>query len=181
MSTAIQNLETDHGYILSLIEVMEQITLTVDPNPEHLEMIVAVIREFADGLHHAKEENLLFPLMVKKGYSAEKGPVAVMLYEHQLGRNFVTGIAEGILQLRAGKREAIKEVYSNMLGYADLLKNHIAKENNVLFPMADKVFTETEKESLSAAFTEVEFDQPVGKKKVDYISQIETLSAFYTA
>lgn len=57
MTTAIQNLENDHVQILRLIEVMERITGSDDPNVEHLELIVKVIRGFADGLHHAKKDN----------------------------------------------------------------------------------------------------------------------------
>ncbi len=68
MTTATQNLENDHMHILRLIGVMERIIVNGNPNIEHLETIVKVIREFADGLHHAKEEQLLFPLMVQKGF-----------------------------------------------------------------------------------------------------------------
>ena len=50
MTTATQNLENDHVQILRLIEVMEKITESSVPNVEHLEMIVKIIREFADGL-----------------------------------------------------------------------------------------------------------------------------------
>ena len=181
MSRAIQNLETDHRHILRLIDVMEGITLKTDPDLQHLETVLMVIREFADGLHHTKEEKLLFPLMVAKGYSTEKGPVAVMLYEHEQGRNFVKAMAEGITQLRAGQHENVKVVYANMLGYADLLKNHISKENNVLFPMADSLFTDTEKETLFLAFADVETNHAAGERKKDYLSLIDKLAGIYSA
>jgi hemerythrin-like domain-containing protein len=181
MSAAIQNLETDHQHILRLIGVMERITLTTDPDMQHLDTVLMVIREFADGLHHAKEEKHLFPLMAAKGYSTEKGPVAVMLYEHEMGRNFVKGIAEGISQMRAGEPESVNYLYANMIGYVDLLKNHISKENNVLFPMADNAFTNTEKENLFIAFAEVESIHAAGEGKQDYISLIEKLAAIYSA
>lgn len=141
MATATQNLENDHLQILRLIEVVERITQSDSPNVEHMEMIVKVIREFADGLHHAKEEQLLFPLMVQKGFSNETGPVAVMLHDHLEGRNFVKGMAEKISLYKQGETSALKAIYSNMLGYADLLRNHIGKENKVLFRMADNAFT----------------------------------------
>ncbi len=179
MTTATKNLAHDHFQILRLIEVMEQIAKSDDPDVEHLELIVDVIREFADGLHHAKEEQILFPLMVKKGYSVEKGPVSVMLYEHQLGRNFVKGMADGISLLRLGDNIAIKDVSSHMTGYAGLLRNHIAKENNVLFPMADKAFNSAEQESLLLAFTKVENKQENGKSKDELVALIDTLAGIY--
>jgi hemerythrin-like domain-containing protein len=181
MTTATQNLENDHVHILRLIEVMERIAQSADPNVEHLEIIVKVIREFADGLHHAKEEQLLFPLMVQKGYSNETGPVAVMLHDHAEGRNYVKGMAENISLFKQGKSDAVKAIYSNMLGYADLLKNHIGKENNVLFRMADKAFTPAEQESLLLEFEKVENKQESGRGKNDYVVMINTLADIYTA
>jgi hemerythrin-like domain-containing protein len=180
MTTATQNLENDHVHILRLIGVMERITEFRDPNVEHLETMVKVIREFADGLHHAKEEQLLFPLMVKKGYSNESGPVAVMLQEHVMGRNYVKGIAENISLFKKGERIALSDIYSNMLGYADLLKNHIRKENNVLFLMADKAFTPEEQEMLLLDFAKVEGKQENGHSKEDYVAMIDVLAGIYT-
>lgn len=179
MNTATQNLENDHLQILCLIDVMERITQVRDPDVEHLEMIVKVIREFADGLHHAKEEQLLFPLMVQKGFSMESGPVAVMLHDHREGRNFVKAMAENILLFKQGKPGALKAVYDNMLGYADLLRNHIAKENNVLFRMADKAFTHAEQESLLLDFAKLDFSHQNSPGKEVYIAMIDKLASVY--
>ncbi len=180
MKTATQNLENDHVHILRLIEVMERITESKNPNAEHLDLIVKIIREFADGLHHAKEEQLLFPLMVQKGFSNETGPVAVMLHDHVEGRNFVKVLADNISRYKQGESSALKAIYTNMQGYADLLKNHIAKENNVLFRMADKVFSTAEQESLLLDFTKVENKQENGYGKDDYVAMIENLTTVYT-
>ena len=43
-------------------------------------------RNFADGCHHAKEENLLFPRMKERGVPENGGPIGVMLAEHEQGR-----------------------------------------------------------------------------------------------
>jgi hemerythrin-like domain-containing protein len=179
MTTATQNLEIDHVQILRLVDVMERITTSAVPNIEHLELIVEVIREFADGLHHAKEEQLLFPLMVEKGFSNQTGPVAVMLQDHAEGRNFVKGIAENILLYKGGETSALHAIFSNMHGYADLLRNHIGKENNVLFRMADKAFTSAEQESLLLDFTKVELSQENQYNKSDYIAMINSLHSAY--
>lgn len=179
MTTATQNLENDHVQILRLIEVMELITQSDNPNVEHMETLVKVIREFADGLHHAKEEQFLFPLMVQKGFSNETGPVAVMLHDHVEGRNFVKGMAEKISLYKQGETTALKAIYSNMLGYADLLKNHIGKENNVLFRMADNAFTPAEQQSLLLDFTKVENDRESGQCKNDYVLMIDNLAGIY--
>jgi hemerythrin-like domain-containing protein len=179
MITATQNLENDHVQILRLIEVMEHITQFENPNVEHFELVVKVIREFADGLHHAKEEQLLFPLLVLKGFSNESGPVAVMLHDHAEGRNFVKGMVENISLNKQGESGALKAIYSNMLGYADLLKKHIAKENTVLFRIADNLLTIAEQESLLLDFLKVETSLPNNFNATDYINIISKLEGIY--
>jgi hemerythrin-like domain-containing protein len=65
---ATSDLENDHVYILKLCDIMEKITHEERPDISHLEDIVDLIRSFADGLHHRKEEDLLFPKMSEKGF-----------------------------------------------------------------------------------------------------------------
>jgi hemerythrin-like domain-containing protein len=179
MTTATQNLENDHVQILRLIEVMERISGSSNPIVDHLELIVKVIREFADGLHHAKEEQFLFPLLVQKGFSNETGPVAVMLHDHAEGRYFVKGMSENISLYQQGDQAALQAVYSNMQGYTELLKSHIAKENNVLFRMADKAFSPAEQESLLLDFTKVDFNLENQPDKSEFIAMIDKLYIAY--
>ena len=116
METSTQNLELDHQYILQLLEVMEQMVETRTTQIEDFETVVELIRNFADGFHHAKEEHLLFPLLAQKGFSPEQGPVAVMLYEHIQGRNFVKALADELSQIRQNKTSDFSLVYQNVSG-----------------------------------------------------------------
>lgn len=179
MNTATRNLEDDHVHILRLIDVMEHITTTKDPDLNHLEQIVDIIRNFADGLHHAKEENLFFPLLAERGFSSEQGPVAVMLHEHVLGRNFVKGIAENITLFKNGNKASLSEIFRNMNGYSSLLRNHISKENNILFRMADKVLSESDNNNLLNKFAETEANHIQSPGPGKYSEQIDALASFY--
>jgi hemerythrin-like domain-containing protein len=181
MKSATQNLENDHVYILRLIDVMETITFQDIINVNDLETIVYLIKNYADGFHHEKEENMLFPLMQEKGFSPHQGPVAVMLNEHTQGRNHVKGMVEGIRLYKDGHKEAVSVIYMNMRGYISLLRNHISKENNVLFRMADNVLTETEQEQLLQEFTKVENSNVCGSVLSGYIASIEALEKAYMA
>ena len=179
MNYAIQNLEDDHVSILKLIDVMNRMVQLPDANVAHLEEVVALIRNFADGLHHAKEETLLFPLMEAKGFSRQQGPVAVMLMEHEQGRAFVRGIADQIQFYKSGQPDALNLLYANMHGYSELLSNHIAKENNILFRMADNAFTSEDQQSLIAQFIAIDTGSGGGPSSLDYVQRIETLANQY--
>ncbi len=179
MITATQNLENDHVSILKLIDVMNKMVQLPDANVSHLEEVVELIRKFADGLHHAKEENLLFPLMAEKGFSVQHGPIAVMLMDHEQGRAFVRGIADQIQIYKAGQLSALNLVFANMSGYCDLLSNHIAKENNILFRMADNAFTTNDQYSLMEQFSTIDAGSGGVPSGFDYVQRIETLANLY--
>jgi hemerythrin-like domain-containing protein len=179
MNTATKNLEDDHVHILRLIEVMEHITGSDDPDIADMEMIVDTIRNFADGLHHAKEENIFFPFLVGKGFSNSSGPVAVMLHEHVLGRNFVKGMADNIALYKSGNKEALAGIFTNMSEYDSLLKNHISKENNILFQMANRVLSESDHRDLLISFEEAQKSHNSTKGAEKYIEQINNLASFY--
>ncbi len=179
MTTATRNLEDDHVHILKLIDVMEKIVHDEASDIAHIETIVGIIRNFADGIHHAKEENLFFPFLSDKGFSSQQGPVAVMLHEHEQGREFVKNISDNISHFRNGDKGVLTEIYHNMTGYADLLKNHIAKENNILFRMADRVLSDSDQAELLSGFGEAERIYSAKTGSVNYVEQIQRLADFY--
>jgi hemerythrin-like domain-containing protein len=179
MDTATRDLENDHEYILRLIAVMEIMVLTVSTDLKHIEMVVNLIKNYADGYHHAKEENLLFPLMVKKGFSMEQGPVSVMLHDHEQGRKFVKGMSDEIVNFKNGDISALTELYEHMQGYIDLLRAHIGKENNVLFRMADKALAPEEQQALLKSFKVIEERDYANGRLGRFITEIEGLEAIY--
>lgn len=179
MKTATKNLEEDHVHVLKLTEVMVAVTRSENPDIDHISSIIDIIKNFADGLHHAKEETLFFPALALKGFSAQQGPVAVMLHEHVEGRNFVKGITENLELYKKGDKSAKAGMYQNMRGYAELLVNHIGKENNILFRMADKVLSENEQHELLSDFEKIEKNRSEGTMAADYIGRIKTLASFY--
>jgi hemerythrin-like domain-containing protein len=179
MDRATQNLENDHLHILKLIAVMAEMVKSPLPDTSHLEEVVELIKQFADGLHHAKEEKLLFPLMAEKGFSLQQGPVAVMLQDHEKGRTYVKGMTEGIKIYRMGQREATGLIYFNMLGYAELLTNHIQKENNILFRMADNAFSTEEQQLLLLQFQQIDKGSLTGIPAGVFQLRIDSLAHQY--
>lgn len=179
MKTATENLENDHVHILRLTEVITSMIENRSKEIGHFELVVELIRNFADGIHHAKEENLLFPLLGEKGFSPEQGPVAVMLSEHTQGRDFVRGALEGIKEFKNGKQGELQSIYENLGNYATLLQNHISKENNILFRMADQVFSDEDQQSLLIQFGEVESSAETDFNHANSIQKINTLADIY--
>jgi hemerythrin-like domain-containing protein len=111
-------------------------------------------REFADRCHHGKEERHLFPRLGVHGYGPGMGPVAVMLSEHEQGRAHLRAMGEALADL--GAEGARAQFAKAARGYIELLTGHIYKEDNILFRLADSVFTEDDQRIVAEGFDEVE-------------------------
>jgi hemerythrin-like domain-containing protein len=113
-------------------------------------LVVEFLREFADVYHHGKEEQRLFPALEALGMPRHAGPLAVMLQEHELGRQYVSAMGVALEAEDDGAFIPPAE------GFVALLRDHIAKEDGVLFPMADSMLDGTVTAELSKAFEVVE-------------------------
>jgi len=133
------------------------------------------IKGFADGCHHKKEEGVLFVALVAHGVPDRDGPVGVMLAEHEQGRAFTRAMHAAAQKWDAGDPLARSEVARNALGYVALLRQHIFKENNVLFPMADRVIPLAEQDQVTEDFERVEHEETGEGVHEKYLALAEKL------
>jgi Uncharacterized conserved protein len=159
---ATQQLRDEHEGVKIMLSILEQVShqleLTGNLNKEHLEGILEFLKVFVDKCHHGKEEELLFPALVAVGVSKD-GPIAVMLQEHEMGRQYVKAMSEAYATYMAGDKSSSKDIRQNAHGYILLLKDHIEKENTVLFVMADNLFSEKRQDELFEGFEKIEADR----------------------
>ncbi|MCC6963813.1 MAG: hemerythrin domain-containing protein [candidate division Zixibacteria bacterium] len=155
-----QILSDEHRIIEVILDSLQhfvtQSRAAVKVDRDTAEQFIDFIRTFADGCHHGKEENHLFVMLEEKGAPREHGPVGVMLHEHDLGRSFLRGMAESLPQAAAGDAAAVTTFCENAQNYIGLLRAHIMKEDQILFPLADRMLTEEDQSRLQASFTHVE-------------------------
>ena len=175
-------LREEHQRILAVVDVLEDLfaaehketrdgsTATLDLDT--IEKCVRFFRLFADACHHGKEEDLLFPELESRGMPHDTGPIAVMLYEHRVGRQHVAAMAASLEGARAGDPEQRARLLAAGRGYIDLIRGHILKEDNVLFEMADQMVDPPACMALCAAYAKVEGRQFEGCSKV----QLEALA-----
>jgi hemerythrin-like domain-containing protein len=68
-------------------------------------------------------------------------------------------MAQAAADYKAGQEGAASRWAEAARGYAILLREHIAKENNILFVMAERMLTAEEQQELSAQFETVELEK----------------------
>jgi len=155
MSRAIDELMHEHEAILFSLGILDKIAGAARSGRKidlgDARKLVGFLKEFADTCHHGKEEGILFPAMEAAGIMNEGGPIGVMLHEHVLGRERIRGMnlaLEGSGDPAAFAREAT--------GYIELLRQHIDKENQVLFPLGERVLSPETLDALYARFEDHE-------------------------
>lgn len=160
MTTATQTLRHEHDAILRMLDATEetarQLSASESVEPDILDGLLEFFRLFADQCHHGKEEDLLFPKLVEKGMPRHMGPVGVMLTEHDQGRALVRQMGQAAADYKQNGAGAATRWAEAARAYVELLREHIAKENNILFVMAERMLTPQEQQELSAQFEAVE-------------------------
>jgi hemerythrin-like domain-containing protein len=130
---------------------------------------IRFVREFADGSHHRKEEDVLFPLLEERGIPRESGPIGCMLNEHEVGRDCVRRMEASIASRprdNAAYVAAVKE-------YVALLRQHIFKENNILFQMARQCLEPGDDARVVAAYRTAESSEEADATQRLVIHDIE--------
>ena len=173
-----EDLKHEHEAVLEMLGILDAMAGRLEEKrpvePAHIDHVLDFLRGFVDKCHHGKEETALFPAMEAAGVLRTGGPIGVMLDEHETGRGFVRQMAAAAGRDGAGFARAAR-------GYIELLTRHIAKENNVLFPMAERVLSAGTEVRLEQEFADIE-ERVVGAGKHEqYHSLLHSLRDFYRA
>lgn len=164
-------LREEHRVILKALDVLEAaaerlVADVVVPEPAWLALLDWLGR-FADARHHAKEERLLFPALEAAGVPRAGGPIGVMLEEHDLGRALVRDMRAGPAADRAARAWE----------YVRLLRAHIAKEDEVLFELADALLDAPAADALRRGYAAADLEQGAATEPAAAQAALERLAA----
>ena len=156
---SVERLKSEHDLIergLTLLEMAVARLEAGQPLPEGFpQWAPRFLQQFADQCRHAKEEDVFFPVLKQRGIPEQGGPIGVMLHEHVLGRDCVSRMREAS---QAQPFDA-RTFADSARQYIPLLRQHIFKENNVLFRMAERVMSVADDADVTDRFSQVEQDR----------------------
>jgi len=160
--TGTEVLRTEHREIKIMLKVCN-ISASRIKNGDLAELdtiakAVDFFKDFIDGCHHKKEEDILFPLLIKKGTSEQNASVSALLDDHMQGRELTKLINKslGELQNSAGDTALLA---SSITAYTDLLEKHIATEDHTLFTITESILNPDEQQHLYEAFELLEEEE----------------------
>jgi hypothetical protein len=140
----VATLVSEHELILGFLEKLDSINKTVqqmnayDQTREDFKMLAHIAEHLAEAeLHHQREEQILFPELEVRGVY---GPPAVMRAEHEQLRKSKQRLKNLAAQVAEMEFSQFKEQLDETVRLiVPTLREHIFKENNILYPTALKL------------------------------------------
>jgi len=177
---AINIMMEEHKNILRMLEVIRKICVKVVNNEQvdysNFYKVIDFVRNYADKHHHSKEEIVLFEKL-KGGENNRIGKITVegMLVEHDLGRLFMMNLEEALKKYEAGDMDSRVDIIANAIGYSDLLKRHIFKEDNALYKYAQNNLSKQDLDEIDEKCMEIEEKAEERKIQEKYIRLLDEL------
>lgn len=158
-----QLLINEHDVILDAGDFISLNSPLWKSNPEeyiqNIKQLIDFFSIYADEYHHHKEEEILFPAIRKKSETVAAGIVEELLEHHENFRLLIGQIKTALVIKDFAKTQELLETYIN------LLKDHIAVENDELFPMADDVFNQDELDKLYHRCIDKDMEMGISRKE----------------
>ena len=145
-----------------------------------VDQMIDFIKNYADKHHHGKEELKLFNKMVQHlGPAAQKLVTNGMLVEHDMGRFYIQQLQEAVKDYQSGNKEAVLDIIANSISYTHLLDRHIQKENDIVYPFAQKNFNKEISDEIQKECDEFEENANQQGFQDKYILLLEQLENKY--
>ncbi|HHT64290.1 MAG: hemerythrin domain-containing protein [Bacillota bacterium] len=178
MTEAIDLLKEEHQLVKRVLQVLRkkcwQVVKEGVVNYRDFEDILDFLKNYVDRQHHGKEEDILFDLMGRElGDEIGSGPVTGMLIEHDLGRQYVSGLENSLKQHEKGDEEAVLDIIANSISYTHLLHNHIEREDMILFELARRSLSDQAKEELNRRMSQAMKEKTASDSQEKYRQKVE--------
>jgi hemerythrin-like domain-containing protein len=156
----LTKLSEEHAHILRGLYCLEKSRDALEQNRRPLvdffKTAVLFFTEYADKLHHYKEEYLLFSFLASKKRGKIDLEIGALRRQHELNRHHIKKIRESLQGYETGSEIAATTLLENLAAYISILKRHIQREDRIFFPMAEAELSGEEKKQMLDQFFEEE-------------------------
>ena len=169
---ATQLLIQEHKLILRSLDILDAMGAAVEKTgtleESDVEKILDFLRWFADAHHQAKEETILFPALRIAAASQER-VVEHMTLEHDQDRTLIEEMEKDLRLAR------IPEFVTKAQRLSSALRNHIYKEDQILFETVDELLSPSEDEAVFAMLSrfDTEMDKRVLEERLNELRSLE--------
>ncbi|MFB3813108.1 MAG: hemerythrin domain-containing protein [Terriglobales bacterium] len=160
MSSLTGVLRREHELIGRALDVSDEFAQRLErhqPVPAaSLSALLQFLSFFAHRSHRDKEEELLFPALREKGVYEGPGCIGVLLAEHEAGAGAFQQMVNMSDAYERGNVEAGVRWAEASRSYAQALRQHMRREEDVLFQNAERLLNDAEQQELAAQFERID-------------------------
>ncbi len=168
--TSLTIIRDEHS---SLAAMLQSMRMMVERGPKDdpqnffdvLRAMLFYIDEFPERLHHPKENELLFPRVLKSAPHVEDA-IARLERDHEYTEHAARNLQHHLLAWELMGESRRSRFVESFTSYVDQYLEHMRLEESVVLPEAEKHFTEADWQAIDAAF-EQNCDPLTGKYKPD--------------
>jgi hemerythrin-like domain-containing protein len=146
----------EHKVILRCLYVLEEMGCCIEKGKyvaqDDVNSVIAFLREFADEHHQTMEESALFPELMRTS-AAQEPALRHMLFEHDQERSLVEALQDALLTKKG------MDFVHFACRLVDLLRNHIRKEDTILFQIVERHLLPEQDEKISAEFAKFQVSE----------------------
>jgi hemerythrin-like domain-containing protein len=128
----------EHKLILRALDVLDSMAGSAEKNGkidnDDIGSMLDFLRWFADAHHQVKEETLLFPAL-RRAAAAQNRSVQHMMLEHEQERGLIDKIETAV------RMASIPDLVVSIEKLSSILRNHIYKEDQILFEVTREAVT----------------------------------------
>ncbi|MDP6339786.1 MAG: hemerythrin domain-containing protein [Candidatus Marinimicrobia bacterium] len=144
----IKTMVKEHEHILAMLDELQEIALQLSDDDQNNGIVFMnranelAVKIIGAEPHHQREEQVLFPAIEEVGIS---GPTQVMRMEHEMMREMKHDLKSETENSDRDWSVRVEKVSQLISELCSTLRQHIDKENNILYPIALQSITEVAK------------------------------------
>ena len=158
--TPTENLINEHKKINELLDIMSKIALKIKSKdvfyPNDVEEIVKYLINLIENSHHGKEDDVFYPELISSGIPKETAPLSIINYEHIISVNYLKDISSCVVNCKIGNDFSGELLADSLTNYVIAIKNHIQREEEIVFPIANEVFSIEKQNEILQRFEVIE-------------------------
>ena len=156
MATALNIIRDEHRSIAAVLHGMQELVRRIRERGAKIDSrvfraMLYYLDTFSERMHHPKEDRYLFAPLRKLGAGAG-ALIAELEREHAEGENTLRRVEQCLLRYEEGGEKEFPEFAREIDRFVEGYWDHMRKEEDKVFPLAEKLFARADWEAIDRAF-----------------------------
>ena len=156
MAQALNIIRDEHRSIAAILHGMQHLVRQIRErkakiDPKVFRAMLYYLDTFSERMHHPKEDRYLFDPLRRRGAGSD-ALIAELEREHADGGNAIRRVEQCLIRYEEGGEKEFPEFAGEVERFVEGYWEHMRKEEERVFPLAQKLFTNDDWDAIDRAF-----------------------------